>query len=209
MCVFPSKPVSALLLQAFIYERARAFADLPSIYCRRSVDDIDITEVHIGLQAFQAHRAYGWPKLHAAEQSCLAQELQVEIADWHQIKRIRPTSHMRRTALPDLSVDKVTFLHLCVCCIALVAKRLNSKIMRFQDMVCRLYTKSQKCQKPKVKIQVAHTLLSIAGSTKHFPQKDGRHSSGTFALKQYSSRCYSPPALRLHCKFKVCKQPSG
>lgn len=62
---------------AFIYERARAFADLPSIYCRRSVDDIDITE-----------------------------ELQVEIADWHQIKRIRPTSHMRRSILPDVSVDK-------------------------------------------------------------------------------------------------------
>ena len=38
------------------------------------------------------------------------QELQVDIADWHQIKRIRPTTHMRRTAVPDLSVDKVTRL---------------------------------------------------------------------------------------------------
>lgn len=42
------------------------------------------------------------------------QELQVEISDWHQIKRIRPTSHMRRTALPDLSVDKVHF-ELLIC----------------------------------------------------------------------------------------------
>lgn len=45
--------------------------------------------------------------LHAS--SCSVQELQVEIADWHQIKRIRPTGHMRRTVMPDLSVDKVRF----------------------------------------------------------------------------------------------------
>ncbi|KAL3156603.1 hypothetical protein ABBQ38_000891 [Trebouxia sp. C0009 RCD-2024] len=62
---------------AFIYERAKALKDLPSIYRRRPIDDIDITE-----------------------------ELQVEIADWHQIKRIRPTGHMRRTVMPDHSVDK-------------------------------------------------------------------------------------------------------
>ena len=38
---------------------------------------------------------------------CAVQELQVEIADWHQIKRIRPTGHMRRAVMPDHSVDKV------------------------------------------------------------------------------------------------------
>ncbi|KAL3132358.1 hypothetical protein ABBQ32_008934 [Trebouxia sp. C0010 RCD-2024] len=62
---------------AFIYERAQALKDLPSIYRRRPIYDVDITE-----------------------------ELQVEIADWHQIKRIRPTGHMRRTVMPDHSVDK-------------------------------------------------------------------------------------------------------
>ncbi|DBA67651.1 hypothetical protein WJX79_008916 [Trebouxia sp. C0005] len=62
---------------AFIRERAKAFVDLPSIYRRRSMEELDIAE-----------------------------ELQVEISDWHQIKRIRPTSHVRRTAIPDLSVDK-------------------------------------------------------------------------------------------------------
>lgn len=110
MCVSPK----ASLLQAFIYERARAFADLPSIYCRRSVDDIDITEVHTGLQTIAAERVCSRANsqhLLAAERSCLAQELQVEIADWHQIKRIRPTSHMRRSILPDVSVDKVIALH--------------------------------------------------------------------------------------------------
>ena len=45
--------------------------------------------------------------------SCAVQELQVEIADWHQIKRIRPSRHMRRTVMPDLSVDKVCFLYAC------------------------------------------------------------------------------------------------
>ncbi|KAL0024492.1 hypothetical protein WJX77_009168 [Trebouxia sp. C0004] len=62
---------------AFIRERAKAFVDLPSIYRRRSIEELDIAE-----------------------------ELRVEISDWHQIKRIRPTSHVRRTAIPDLSVDK-------------------------------------------------------------------------------------------------------
>ena len=33
------------MLQAFIYERAKALKDLPSIYRRRPIDDIDITEV--------------------------------------------------------------------------------------------------------------------------------------------------------------------
>ena len=37
------------------------------------------------------------------------QELGVEIADWHQIKRIRPTTHVRRAAMPELSIDKVCY----------------------------------------------------------------------------------------------------
>lgn len=37
----------------------------------------------------------------------VVQELGVEIADWHQIKRIRPPNHMRRAGMPDVSVDKV------------------------------------------------------------------------------------------------------
>ena len=44
-------PVAAALssncsvLQAFLYERAQTFTDLPSIYRRRPIDDIDIAEV--------------------------------------------------------------------------------------------------------------------------------------------------------------------
>ena len=38
------------LLQAFIYERAQAFVDLPSIYRRRPIDEIDIAEVELYLQ---------------------------------------------------------------------------------------------------------------------------------------------------------------
>lgn len=61
-------------------------------------------------------------------------------------------------------------------------------------MDCRPCTKSQKCQKLKVRIQDAHTLPNIEGSTKHFLQNDGRHSSGMIISKLCKSKHYQSPA---------------
>ena len=106
----------------------------------------------------------------------------MEIADWHQIKRIRPSRHMRRTIMPDLSVDKVRFLYACF----LHALVSSSK----QSLCIKLAFKCSMC----LNVQAVHKVSKVS--------KAKGQSSGRTYTSKYRGVHQTFPTKRWEAQFR-------
>ena len=122
------------------------------------------------------------------------QELQVDIADWHQIKRIRPTTHTRRTAVPDLSVDKVRYA-VGTTMLQVAHRDSKNNLIGTLRLVTDLYTE----QINLMQFQAVHKVSKVS-------KAKGQNSGRTYTSK-YRGVHQTFPTKRWEAQFRcACRQ---